>query len=336
MADLGVDQAGNPIQGPPQAPAAASGGTSPMTRLQAILALRALLSSNDPLAKAQAAIALASMGASTGGLGGLSNALGGAGFGLNLAQIARANASTGRKAVEGVKAGAKLGVGVAVPPAAPFIALQAIAESLGNELRKSGSPQVRGLGTFLGDAATPQFTRATEAMLAGDVNPRTAINSAGGPAGFTMSAVDPVGSAVLNALGINPLANTQTKGVQFRSQMKGVTDKLGIPAGGRTTNKQQIDIDPETFASLSPEARDAALRIGLLVSGASTFGQKGNAAPFALQAQNILLNRYGEDIVGMLPQVEEKLGGPLPPAPDLMKVAEMFDSVGFKRVPENA
>lgn len=297
------------------------GAANDATNILALLLAVNQLGSSDPILKAQAATTLARLGVSATGpqlanligpqlaskLGPLLSA---AGLGLGLANVARSDASNPRKGLESAK--------LAAGAVAPMFGVQQLLTGLSRKSQRSSSPQVRGLSTFAERILEPQAVGAVESVITGERSPRQAIKAGGGIGPLIGGLLNPVGTAILDSLGISPLKSEPTTGVQFRRDAGSILEKLGfgkegkdffsdrgirrpgVAAGALPATRRAFDIDPDFFNQLSkesPESVALARQIGDLAAGSSPATRRRlNQDPFAIQVQNILLNNFGANL----------------------------------------
>jgi hypothetical protein len=275
--------------------------------INAALALLPLFSGDSSTAsKAFAGGSLAGSGAqAAGALGGspglaslgskIGTGLGLAGAGYNVYNTAtNPNLNTAQKG-----AGIGEGVGESLASfATPWGALPGIATALGGQFQKSNSPQVQGLGRGLSKAGRP-IDDVTKSPF-----------NAKGAKDFTETMVlgGPVGMALSRAIGFNPFEPTPTKGTEFRTGMQSIFSKLGLPGFNRAdANVYTAGADPASFyAKYNPQAVSDAQRLGTLLAQYSPHGK--NNPDYAVQSQNILLNTFGNNISGQMPDILKKLG----------------------------
>jgi hypothetical protein len=177
-------------------------------------------------------------------------------------------------------------------------ALPAIATALGNQFQKSGSPQVQGLGRGLTTAGHPVADVTKSPFNTSGAKQFTETMVLGGPAGMALS----------NAIGFNPFEPTPTKGTEFRTGMQSIFSKLGLPGFNRAdANVYTAGADPASFyAKYNPQAVSDAQKLGTLLAQYSPHGK--NNQDYSTQTQNILLNTFGNNISGQMPDILKKLG----------------------------
>lgn len=94
------------------------------------------------------------------------------------------------------------------------------------------------------------------------------------------------------------LGHKPTTGTMFRGELGRVLPQVGI----KGADLNRYNIDPAAYNALSPAAREAGMKLGTLLSG-YTGDAKKNPNAYSIQASNILLNKYGNDLPTILNQV---------------------------------
>lgn len=209
-------------------------------------------------------------------------ALGGAGLGYGLSQIAGSNLPTKQKVGAGLQQGGELALALTVPYAAPALVARAII----NQLQRSGSPQVAATGRALAAPALP--VEGLLDVLSGRRSPRAAGNAM--VAGMRNIPVlgGPIGS-VLDAFG---LGTKPTTGTMFRRELGSIFDRIPALKG---TDPTKYNIDLNYYNSLPQSARDRARGYGDRFASL-TPDARSNPNAYAIQAQNMLLNRFGANL----------------------------------------
>lgn len=233
-------------------------------------------------------------------------ALAAAGTGYNLANIAGSDMSRNRKLNESAGAVGDLAIS-AIPVAGPIYGAAQAGRALGSQMQRSSSPEVRGAGTAIRYAAAPSGEQMFQDVIRGRASPRAAFANHGGLAGAMYDTMGPIGAGLRGAgVELPFLSHTPTHGTQFRDQLGSVFGRVPTLSG---LDYGAYNIDPNAFNALTPEARNAARLVGNLVAQGLPSAATNREA-YAIQAQNILLNRYGNDFVRMLPDVLPRLLGP--------------------------
>ena len=234
------------------------------------------------------------------GIGAVPAALGAGALGYNLAQIAgNENLSTGQKVGHSGHLATDVGMSL-VPVVGPFYALAKIASALGQHLQGSGSPQVRGLGRSIDYVAEPAGAKAFWSTVQGDKSPREAWKAQGGAEGLMLDTMGPVG-IILRGLGVKLpfLHDEPTTGTIFRNELSQIMKQIPQLKGSDTS---KYNIDQGVYEALTPEAKAAGAALGALLMGESPTGAKNKDA-YGIQAQNVVLNRYGNDTPEILKQI---------------------------------
>jgi hypothetical protein len=242
--------------------------------------------------------------------------LGGLGYGL-YNTISDPRLSTGQKAgtsavqagegavalspaLAGATAGTALGPAfAAVAPAAPYLAAFLAAQALSGQLQKSGSPQLRATGRAIGGPILPATGLIN--VISGQQSPRAAANAT--IEGIKQTPI--IGKVAGPMMKFIGLGTEPTTGTKFRRELGSVLGQIPQLKGADLT---KYNIDPAAFNALSPQVRQAGETLGKILAAYAPSGKK-NPNAYAIQAQNILLNRYGNDLPGMLTQVLPMLTG---------------------------
>lgn len=242
--------------------------------------------------------------------GGLSGAASAAGLGLTLADIASSDMTTKQKIGYGTQAGADVALSAA-PVIGPFYALSRIFAGVGNQLQRSGSPQVRGAGRAISHVGEPHGATALRTTLRGE-NPWKGMSTRDIGEDLTIDLLGPLGSALKGAgldrkvagaiMDYGPLpgfgqflkmfGGTPTHGTQFRHVLNQVIGKAGFEDFKGTS---QYNMDPEAWAKIDPKTRDAATVLGYTLASVTPQFKK-NPYAYGIQAQNVLLNQYGDKV----------------------------------------
>jgi hypothetical protein len=94
----------------------------------------------------------------------------------------------------------------------------------------------------------------------------------------------------------------------FRKELGGIFDKIPALKG---TDLTKYNMPTGGYGSFKPEEVTAAQQLGQILAAYAPSGKK-NADAYALQAENVLLNRYGNNTSSMLSQILPLLGGKQP------------------------
>lgn len=242
-------------------------------------------------------------------LGGkLGRAAGYAGAGYGIYKTATdPNLSTRQKAAGTSRAVGDIAL-TAIPVFGQFYGLARALGLVGQHLEGSGSPQVRGLGRTLDYAAEPAGVKGLWDTIGGK-SPGAAFKDAGGMEGLTLDAMGPVGWA-MRGLGwrLPGLYHEPTTGTKFRTELGSIFDKIPALKGSDLT---KYNMPTGGYGSFSPQAVTDAQKLGQILAAYAPSGKKSPDA-YALQAENILLNRYGNDTSSILSQLLPALGGKQP------------------------
>jgi hypothetical protein len=293
--------------------------------LNTALALLPILDPNaSGLQKGLAGTSLAASGASTAGqLGGypwLSAAGQGLGTALGLASAGygaygaatNPNYSRAQQVGHSGRAVTDAILGVLVP----YYGLARAVGIVGQQLQRSGSPQIRGTGRALDQAVEPAGAKAFWSVAQGDKSPKAALTAAG-PEGLVTDLLGPLG-AVLKGIGVDRkvakgimdygpipgggklakmlgIGSPPTQGTQFRDQVNQLFSRIPALKG---TDTSQYNIDPAKFDALNPAAKTWALSLAKALTPLTSAAEK-NPDAYTIQLQNILLNKFGNDIPQM-------------------------------------
>lgn len=195
----------------------------------------------------------------------------------------------------------------------PYYGLAKSLSIVGQVLQGSGSPQVRGAGRALDQAAEPAGAKAFWSVAQGDMSPKAALTKAG-PEGFITDMLGPVG-AILKGVGADKnvsrnimdygpipfagkalsmlgIGSKPTTGTMFRKDVGSIFDR--IPAlKGLDTSKYTID--PGFYNSLPQEIRDRATAYSQQLASLSS-NAKSNPQAYQNQIAAMLLNAYGANL----------------------------------------
>jgi hypothetical protein len=186
----------------------------------------------------------------------------------------------------------------------PYYGLARGANVVGQQLERSGSPQVRGAGRAIDQATEPSGAKAFWNVAQGDMSPRKAIEKAGFQ-GAMYDTMGPVG-AILKGVGFKLpfLSHEPTTGTKFRGELGQLFGR--VPAlKGIDTSKYQM---PTGGYGQYGGAFDQAKQLGTLLASRTADSAK-NPAAYSLQAANILLNKYG---AALPPELTSMLSGARP------------------------
>lgn len=246
-------------------------------------------------AAAAAAAAAKGTGAITGSTGlssiggGLSTGLGlaGAGYGV-YSDATNPNLSTGQRAGHAAGDVANTIASLVVP----YYGIGVAAKGIADVLRASGSPTLRATGNAIAAPALP--VEGLLNVLSGDKSPKAAANTM--VEGFRSDPVlGPVWNSVADAFG---LGTKPTTGTMFRREFGSILPQVGVKGANTTLYNAPSagygSFDPKAVAAaqslastLTPYARDA----------------KRNMPAYSLQAQNILLNNYGNNLPALAAKI---------------------------------
>lgn len=294
---------------PPRAPAPAQSPlfASLVARygLQGALTILSFMDPNaSRLAKAASGAQLGTqaLGAAgtLGGAPGLANLAGiaGRGLGLGLSAYNIYNTATDPRLSRAQQVGHS-GRGVAdaiMSLAIPYYGIGKAVSALGQHFQGSGSPQVRGLGRTIDYGVEPAGAKAFWNVLQGDLSPKAAFKRQGGLEGLTLDMMGPIG-LIMRGLGVKLpfLSHTPTTGTMFRREADRLLSQF--PAlQGTDTSRYNIPLDAYNALPLDVRTRARSLADQLIGYAPSA---KSNPEAYAIQLQNMLLNRFGAN----LPQV---------------------------------
>jgi hypothetical protein len=248
--------------------------------------------------KAFAGAGLAGSGAQLGGLlsgnqslsnigKGIGTGLGLAGTGYGIYQTAtNPNLSTRQKAGHsGILAGEAAG-SLAIPYFGAGVAAKAVID----QLRRSGSPQVAATGRALGAPALP--IEGLLSVIGGDQSPRQAFNSMVENVKRVPILGKPAG-AVMNFFG---LGTKPTTGTMFRRELGNVLKNFPQIQGA---NLGLYNAPTAGYEQYNPQTMDAVNKLAGILTGYTPHA-KSNMPAYNLQAQNILLNTFGNQIPALL------------------------------------
>lgn len=226
---------------------------------------------------------------------GLGQLAGTGAFGYNLYDIAsNPNLSTGQKAGQaGIQAG-ELAGSLAIPYFGAGVAAKAVID----QLRRSGSPQVAATGRALGGPALP--VEGLLSVIGGQQSPRAAFNSMV----QNIKEVPILGKPLGKMMGFFGLGTKPTQGHQFRTELENIFGQLAPLKGLRAGKYQKPTGGYESF---DPKAVTAAQQLGQILSAFTSTG-KAKPQDYALQAENVLLNQYGNQMPQILAQLLPLLG----------------------------
>lgn len=222
-----------------------------------------------------------------------------AGLGYNLYNIAgNPNLSTSQKiGSSAVNAGESLAA--LYGPQAPYVAAFIAAQAIGGQMEKSGSPQIRAGGRQILAPLLP-VTGFLD-VLSGSKSPRASFNNMI----TSMGEVPVVGKPLGGMLRMFGLGTKPTEGTTFRRELGSVFNQIPALKG---TDLTKYNIDPTAYNAFSPQVKDAAQKLGEILAA---YAPEGKADPkaYAIQAQNILLNRFGAQTPDILTQLLPILSG---------------------------
>jgi len=222
----------------------------------------------------------------------LGPALGGAAVGYNVFQDAtNPNLSTGQRAGHAGGDVANAALSYFVPYYGEALALN----SVGTQLEKSKSPQLQKFGIFLDETTMPAGVKGFQSVLQGDESPAAAFKASGGLQGLAYDVTNllaPGSGSLFKAFGIKlPFLNSAYEIIAGDWSSDVCSSDL-IPQL-KNTNLASYNIDPSLYNSLTPDAREAGLQLGQFLSHYAGDAKK-NPNAYAIQAQNMILNRYGD------------------------------------------
>lgn len=195
----------------------------------------------------------------------------------------------------------------------PYYGVAKALSIVGQVLGRSKSPQIAGAGRAVDQAAEPAGAKAFWNVAQGDMSPKAALSKAGpeglvtdmlGPLGAILKGIGadkkvsrgimdfgpvPFGGKALSMLGIG---SKPTTGTSFRNEVGSVFDRIPALKG---TDTGAYNIDMTKYNGLPQAVRDAAMRIGTQLAG-TTPSAKSNPNAYAIQIQNMLLNRFGANL----------------------------------------
>lgn len=228
--------------------------------------------------------ALSSLGSDIGVAGNI------AGTGLGIYQTATdPNLSTKQKA--GHAAG--IGANAIASSVVPYYWIGALAKGVADQLRASGSPQLRTAGKTIAAPALP--VEGLLNVLSGDKSPRAAFNNMVSAVRDTPG-LKQIASPILDLLG---LGTKPTTGTEFRQGLQGIFGKVGLQNFNRAD--KNLYNAPKTGA-VSPDSLALGAYIGSFAPGFNK-----NPEAYANQTANILTNTYGKNLPGVLKGTEQKL-----------------------------
>jgi hypothetical protein len=237
---------------------------------------------------------------SLGGLGPyVPPAIGAASLGYNLYNIAgNPNLSTKQKVGAGaVNAGESLAA--LYGPQAPYVAAFLAAQAVGGQMEKSGSPQIRAGGRQILAPLLP--VSGFLDVLSGSKSPRASFNNM-----ITqMGQVPVIGKPLGGALRMFGLGTKPTEGHMFRSELEQIFGQLAPLKG---LNAANYNMPAGGYGSFSPQAVTDAQKLGQILAA---YAPTGKSAPdaYALQAENVLLNKYGNQMPDIMKQLLPLLSG---------------------------
>lgn len=240
----------------------------------------------------------------------LGPALGAAALGYNLNELIKTKGLTTQQ-----KAGqsGRLVADTALSATIPYYALAKAVQAVGNELQKSGSPQVRGVGRVASYAAEPAGAGAFWNVATGMNSPRDAIKRAGGFQGALLDTMGPVG-LIMRGIGADlPLMNqVPTKGAQFEKALYKLLnfDKyLGTGQTVRTQNIGRTGPTAQEIAQWGPAAMSLATGLGPVLGLLAGAGNTPQLSPaYQQRAGNVLLRNFGANLPTVAPQIFGRLG----------------------------
>lgn len=206
-------------------------------------------------------------------------------------------------ALAGATAGtAAAPVFAALAPAAPYLAAFLAAQAVGGQMEKSGSPQIRAGGRQVLAPLLPITNFLS--IIGGKQSPRAAANATI----EGMKQVPVVGGPLGKMFGLFGLGTKPTTGTLFRNELGSVLNQIPQLKG---TDLTKYNIDPNAYNAFSPDVQKAGMTLGQLLAAYAPSG-KANPNAYAIQAQNILLNRFGNDLPTIMTQVLPLLTGGKP------------------------
>lgn len=183
--------------------------------------------------------------------------------------------------------------------AAPYLAAFLATQAVGGAMEKSGSPQIRAGGRQVLAPLLP-ITNFLN-VVTGRQSPRAAANATIQQMGQVPVVGKPLGSVMrFFGLGTKP-----TQGHEFRTELESLFGQIPALKG---LNASQYRIPTAGYQSFDPKAVSAAEQLGKILAA---YAPTGKAAPdqYALQTENILLNKYGNQMPQIMAQVLPLLGG---------------------------
>ena len=120
-----------------------------------------------------------------------------------------------------------------------------------------------------------------------------------------MGQVPVVGKPLGGMLRMFGLGTKPTEGTTFRRELGSVFNQVPVLKG---TDLTKYNIDPAAYNAFSPQVKDSAQKLGEILAA---YAPEGKADPkaYAIQAQNILLNRFGAQTPDILNQLLPILRG---------------------------
>jgi len=232
----------------------------------------------------------------------VSPGIAGAGLGYNLYNIANnPNLSTGQKIGQS-SVNAATSLAALYGPQAPYVAAFIAAQAIGGKMQRSGSPQVRAGGRQILAPLLP--VSGFLDVLSGSKSPKESFNNMITQMGQVPVIGKPLGG-MLRAFG---LGTKPTTGTMFRREL---SDILGQFPATKGTDVTKYNMPVGGYGSFSPQSVTAAQQLGQILAAFAPSGRK-NADAYALQAENVLLNRYGNTMPDILKQLLPLLRGEQP------------------------
>jgi hypothetical protein len=203
----------------------------------------------------------------------------------------------------------------------PYYGWAKAVNGIGKILSNSGSPQVSAAGRTLDYATEPAGAKGFWSVVEGDASPKAAYKQMGGPKGFVLDAMGPLG-AVARGVGFDDklaggvmdygpvpfggkamkmfgIGKPPTHGTMFRDELGTIFDKMGIK--GVDYSKYNV-ADP---AKYTPEQMQYADRLGRLAASYSPQAKANPKNQYHTQAAGILLNS-GQDLASIADRVVQQ------------------------------
>jgi hypothetical protein len=170
------------------------------------------------------------------------------------------------------------------------------AKALTGAMERSGSPQVSAAGRAIAAPALP--VEGLMSVLRGDKSPRAAFNSVVS----SINDIPLVGGAMGSALRTFGIGTKPTTGTMFRDELGQLLPKVGM----EHVDTSRYQMPTGGYGGFDPKAVEAARGLGNRFAAIAPHG-RGNADAYGLQAQNVLLNQYGNSIIPMAQKILDQL-----------------------------